>query len=138
MGWCSGGWKDQQRVRHLTEQHLRAAEAAIEAIGIPSIEVNYVDYLKAPHAVAARIGRFFDVNLSADDLNVRPDLDHSRLKGRLSTRLRSLLKRLPRRVVRQLEHVVPRRVIAHVFSEQRYVAAAPCRIGGNHPVSGLW
>lgn len=125
MGWCSGSKDDERRVRQLTEQHLGAAEAALRTLGVSWIEVDYAEYVRTPQAVAERIGSFFGLGLSAGDLNVRPDLDHSRLRGRLSARLRRTLKRLPRPVVRQLERVVPRWAAAGVFSERRYLRSSP-------------
>jgi hypothetical protein len=125
MGWCPAGSDGETRVRQLTDQHLGAAEAAIRRLDIPWIEVDYSDYVKAPSAVASRVGSFFGLELSAADLNVRPDLDHSRLRGRMSARLRRLLKKLPRHRVQRLERLVPRWAIEKVFSERRYVQP-PC------------
>lgn len=125
MGWCESGKSDETRVRLLTEQHIGTAEAAMRKLGIAWMEVDYSEYVRTPAAVAARIGGFFGLELCADDLNVRADLDHSRLRGRLSARLRRLLKRLPRPAVQRLERVVPPWVVAHVFSERRYVRPPP-------------
>lgn len=125
MGWCSGSKADEQRVRQLTEQHLGTAESAMRALGVPWIEVEYADYKRTPEAVAKRIGTFFGLELSAADLNVRPELDHTSLRGRVSARLRRAAKKLPRPVVRELERTVPRWVITALFSERRYVRSTP-------------
>lgn len=123
MGWCSSGRSDEEHVRRLTELHIGAAERTIQTLGISSIEVEYSEFLKTPAEVASRIGDFFGLDLSAADLNVRPDLDHSGLRGRVSTRLRRLAKKLPRGAVRRVEGLVPRWAVAHLFSERRYVQA---------------
>jgi hypothetical protein len=124
IGWCSLGKDEEARIRDLNEQHLGAAEAAIAALSIPHIEVDYAEYTRSPHEVARRIAAFFEVELSAEDLNVRAELDHSRLRGRASARLRVLLKRLPRGPIRRLEKLLPRWVVAAVFPERKFVRHA--------------
>jgi hypothetical protein len=125
MGWCPAGSDGEKRVRQLTEQHIGTAEATLRKLNIPWIDVDYGEYVKAPSDVAARIGSFFGLELSAADLNVRPELDHSGLRGRVSARLRRLLKKLPRDRVQRLERLVPRWAIEKVFSERRYVQPPP-------------
>lgn len=125
MGWCARGEEQERRVERLTDQHLGAARAALRALQIPSMEIDYADYAGAPARVAERIGRFLDVELSSDDLNVRPELDHTRPRGILSARLRALIKKLPRGPVRRLERLLPRSAVTLLFPERRYVRPLP-------------
>ncbi|HXE81573.1 MAG TPA: sulfotransferase [Vicinamibacterales bacterium] len=121
MGWCTRSPEARQRVERLAEQHLGAAEEALRLLSIPFIEVDYGDYRTAPERVAERIGGFLGVALSSADLNVRPELDHSRPRGAIAARLRTLIKKLPRAPIRRLERIVPQRAVAWVFPERRYV-----------------
>ena len=125
MGWSAGGEEELERVRRLTGQHLGAAEAAIRVLRIPHIEVDYAEYSRAPREVARRIGDFFGLELTGSELNVHPELDHSRPRGRAMARLRLLLKRLPRGPVRRLERLLPHRAVAAVFPERRYLRHSP-------------
>jgi hypothetical protein len=121
IGWCRRGAGEEARVRELNQQHLAAAEGAIRELSIPHIEVEYTEYVRDPERVAKRMGDFFQLDLSGDDLNVKRELDHSRLYGRTSARLRVLLKQLPREPIRRVERLLPRWAVAAVFRERRYV-----------------
>jgi hypothetical protein len=124
IGWCSLGKEEEARIRDLNAQHLGAAAAAIRALSIPHIEVDYAEFTRSPNEVARRIAAFFELDLSAEDLNVRAELDHSRLRGRASARLRVLLKQLPRGPIRRLERLLPRWAVAAVFPERKFVRHA--------------
>lgn len=125
MGWCARDEEQERRVERLVEQHLGAAGAALDALSIPHIEVDYADYASAPGRVARHIGQFLEVELTGADLNVRPELDHTRPRGAVSARLRTLIKRLPRGPVRQAERLLPRWVVTLLFPERRYVQSLP-------------
>ncbi len=120
IGWCSREKAAKQRLRWLADRHLRAAEDAIRRLSIPFVEIDYEAYFKAPEKVAGRIGRFFGLELGPEDLNIRHELNHSRLRGRASTLLRIVAKKLPRKQVRRIEHLVPQWVLAKIFPERRY------------------
>jgi hypothetical protein len=121
IGWCSRGSREEARIHELNEQHLGSAEAAIRDLSIPHIEVEYTEYMRTPELVAQRISEFFELDLTGADLNVKAELDHSRLSGRTSARLRVLLKRLPREPIRRIERLLPRWAVAAAFPERRYL-----------------
>lgn len=122
MGWCAGGSIARARVKKLVEQHLGTAETTIEALSIPFVEVDYAEFMEMPHRVAKRIGEFFELDLSVQDLNVRPELNHSRIGGKVSTYLRIQLRKLPRAPIKRLEKALPRWVLAKIFPERKYVS----------------
>lgn len=125
MGWCERGEEQERRVERLVEQHLGAARVALDALSIPYLEVDYADYASAPGRVAQRLGQFLEVDLTSADLNVRPELDHTRPRGVVSARLRTLIKKLPRGPVRQAERLLPRWLVTLMFPERRYVRPLP-------------
>lgn len=120
MGWRPAGRSARDDVMRRIEHHLGSAEAAIKALKIPYVRVQYMEYLQRPQAIARRLGEFFEVDLSVEDLNVRPDLNHGTLRGRISGLTRLFFTKLPRRPIRALERLFPRMLLAAVFSERRY------------------
>jgi hypothetical protein len=121
MAWCPGGEPARRAVIELVEQHIAAATAAVEDLGIPHITVDYADFKRAPDALARGISAFLDIEISVDDLNVRPDLDHSTPRGRIATAIRVQARRLPEHLRRRVETQVPERLLAALFSERRYL-----------------
>jgi hypothetical protein len=120
LGWCPSGKAARGRVIDLVEQHMSAASNAIESLRIPYITVDYADYIRAPEVVALRLSDFCGSELSVEDLNVRAELNHSTLKGRLTTYVRLAVKKLPERPIKRLESLVPSRLVALIFPESKY------------------
>jgi hypothetical protein len=79
--------------------------------------------------VAARLSEASEAEIGIDDLNVRPDLDHSSLLGKAATRVRTGLKRLPRGPIRKLEAIVPRKALESLFPERKYVDSGSAKNG---------
>ncbi len=82
------------RVRH----HQQQARKEVARLGIPHLQIRFEDYLSSPGTVASRLGDFFGLELTVDDLTVRPSLDHSTARGHLGT----VALRAARRVTRVL------------------------------------
>lgn len=121
MGWSDSDADREQVTRRIIE-HQQAARRTVEALKIPHINLDYAEFKGAPEEVARRFSEFFELELTAEDLNFRPELDHSTAGGRLTGHLRNLLKRLPRRPVRAVERMIPARVVALLFPERKYSA----------------
>jgi hypothetical protein len=120
-GWCpSGSDEELDRVRERTRQHIEAATSAIDVLSIPHVEVDYSEYRQCPDRVARRLGEFFEVDLAPADLNFRPELDHNTRRGRAAAWLRIQVTKLPRRPIRTLERMIPRRLLALIFAERKY------------------
>jgi hypothetical protein len=68
--------------------------------------------------VARRLGSAFEVHIEPQDLNFKPELDHSSWRGQVSTHIRRQLKRLPRRPVERIAELVPARLLALLFPER--------------------
>jgi hypothetical protein len=124
-GWCRPGRAEREAVLARIQQHTDAATAAIESLNIPHVVVDYGEYVRAPGAVAHRLSVLCDLSISVEDLNARADLDHSSVRGRISTGVRRGLTRLPRRSIRRLERLIPRWALVSLFPERRYVEPKP-------------
>lgn len=120
-GWCGATPEDRSRALAIIEQHADNAQQVVDRLGLPHITIDYTEYSSAPGAVAARTSEFTGLDLTADDLNFRSELDHSSGSSRLAGHVRVLLKKLPRGPLQTLSRLVPRRVQSLLFPERRFV-----------------
>lgn len=118
--WCGPGEEERRDTIERIERHRAAAERAVATLGAPHERVEYSDYSDDLPDVARRLGETFRIDLTADDIPFRPELDHSDLRGRISGYLRRQLKRLPRGPVERVADLIPRRLLALVFPERRH------------------
>ncbi len=121
MGWCPSGDEPRQELIRRCHQHLRAGMETVESLGIPHIVVDYTDYLAIPDVVARRLSDFCELELSARDLNVRHELNHSGGMGRISAYARIHLSKLPPGLLTILARIIPSSVQAVVLPERKYV-----------------
>jgi hypothetical protein len=117
-GWCRGGAGERRRVTGLVEQHAASAKEILTNLEIPHVTVDYAEYATHPGVVARRLGCAFRVDIAPCDLNFKPELDHSRWRGLISTHIRRQLKRLPREQVERIADLVPTRLLALLFPER--------------------
>lgn len=103
-GWRTRSPEQRRDTHQRVADHVQAARRAIDRFNIPYLEVNYSDYLKRPDDVAAQIGQFVGISMTAKDLNVDPDLNHSSTKARLLFYVEEKLKQL----LRPLWHLIKR------------------------------
>ena len=119
-GWCSGGERRQVIERAL--HHTQTARDTVLRLEIPHLILSYGDTLREPGRTAERIGAVCGLQLTATQLNVRPELDHSRGRSRLAGALRGQLARLPVGWRRRLSRIAPRRLLRGLIPEWRYVS----------------
>lgn len=117
-GWCRSGAGERRRVGRLVEHHIESARQTVASLNIPHIRVHYTDYSTDPEGVAERISEAFEIDVSSADLNFRPELDHSGLRGTISTPIRQGLKLLPRKPVERVARLVPRPLLRVLFPER--------------------
>jgi hypothetical protein len=86
--------------------------------------VDYAEFLDAPAQVAGRLSDFFGISVAAADLNVRRELNHSYLRGRLSGALRVATRALPKGAKRAIKRIVPQSVMDTLYPEQKLARAA--------------
>jgi len=120
MGWYDRSDASRAEIVRRVERHLGAAEEALATLGIPHLVVWYRDFLGEPDRTASRLGEFVGLELTAGDLEVRPDLNHSTRRGRVSAWLRTQLDRGPLGHVRILKPLLPRRLLAWLLPEKKY------------------
>jgi hypothetical protein len=120
-GWCGCGETARQSALDRILQHMQAAQAAVERLSIPHLTIEYDDFRNRPLPLAQQISELTGLHLTVEDLNFRPDLDHSSPRGRLAGYSRIILKKLPRSSLRHLERLVPRCVQSALFPERKYV-----------------
>jgi len=106
------------------DDHIEAAMDAIRAFDIPYVEVDYAEFLDAPGRVAGRLSDFFGISVAAADLNVRRELNHSYLRGRLSGTLRIATRTLPKGAKRAIKAIVPQSLMDALYPEQRLARTA--------------
>jgi hypothetical protein len=99
--------------------HIEAARAAIRTFDIPCVEIDYDEFLDVPERVAGRLSDFFGISVSAADLNVRRELNHNDLRGRLSGALRIATRALPASAKRVIKRFVPQSVTDALYPEQK-------------------
>jgi hypothetical protein len=101
------------------DEHIEAARAAIRTFDIPCVEIDYDEFLDAPERVAGRLSDFFGIPVTAADLNVRRELNHNYLRGRLSGALRISTRILPAGAKRAIKRFVPQSVLDVLYPEQK-------------------
>jgi hypothetical protein len=126
-GWCDGDEKLQVIERAL--HHTRTARDTVLRLDIPHLALSYGETLREPELTAEKIGAFCGLELTAAQLNVRPELDHSRGSARLTGLLRGQLARLPLGLRRRLSRIAPRRLLGGLVPEWRYVSRRRSRDG---------
>ncbi len=119
-GWCAEGPDARVRLEQRIGRHVRAVEEVIDSLRIPHLDVDYEDFLKRPERVAEMLSGFCGSTFTVEDLNVRPELNHTTLHGRLSSRLRASLNHGWLRHVKFLRPLVPRRALTLVFPEKEF------------------
>ncbi len=122
--WYGPGEEERRAAVERIEQHRAAAERAVADLDAPHVRVDYADYSEDLEAVARRLGRSCRIELTAEDIPFRPELDHSDLRGRISGYLRKQLKRLPRGPVERLAELIPRPLLGLLFPERRHTGHA--------------
>jgi hypothetical protein len=123
MDWSKWGQAERDAVLERVRQHANAATTAVSALGIPHVVVDYREYLTTPELVARRLSEICEIQIGIDDLNVKPELNHSSHLGKVSTQIRRALKKLPRGPVRKLEGMLPRKALQSFFPERKYVGS---------------
>jgi hypothetical protein len=133
LDWSRALAKGKDDFHARVGDHLEAAMGAIRTFDIPYIEIDYDEFLDAPERVAFRLSDLFGIPVAAADLNVRAELNHNYLRGRLSGALRILTRVLPTRAKRVVRRIVPQFVMDALYPEKKLArsvkdlkSATPC------------
>lgn len=116
--WCGRGTEERRATMDLVEQHFAAARRGLRILGIPYTTVDYQEYATSLDDVALRLADAYRIEITPEDVNYHPELDHSGLRGRISGYIRKWLKRLPRGPVDRISRLIPRRLLGILFPER--------------------
>lgn len=118
------GWPLQDDLLERVDEHFEASQQVAHDLDIPHTVVQFQDYLERPAEVAGRIGALVGLDLTEDDLNVRPELDHSRGPRSLREMARRQALKLPVPVRRAIRRATPRWAMELLVPEWKHVAAS--------------
>jgi hypothetical protein len=112
---CSPSAQDRAELFQRVEDHIKAAEYAIEKYNIPHIVVHYSDYARDADATASRISEFFDLSLQVEDLGFDKRANGSSLRGKIAFHLDRIADRMPDRMRKSIKRVIPASLLHLVF-----------------------
>jgi len=118
LNWCGPSAKEKKDIFRRIHNHFDTAKRTIERQRIPHIEIGYEEYAKAPRQTAERIGDFFGVMLSEADLNIRSELNHSSLRGRIASHISKVANHLSIDSRRRIKAIIPKRIVDALFPEK--------------------
>ena len=118
------GWPVQGDLLERVEEHFQNSQRVARELDIPHTVVQYHDYLERPGEVASRIGALVGLQLEARDLNVRPELDHSRGPRNMRELARRQALKLPKPLRRAIRRATPRWAMELLVPEWKHVAAS--------------
>jgi hypothetical protein len=118
VGWVDTGRRAHADVLRKIDQHMKAADAALRDLRIPYVAVEYDKLAKSAQTTAADLSRLFRVTLSAADLNVQPQLDHSTFTRRIMAQARRKADALPAPLRAGMKRLIPGALLRAAFPEK--------------------
>jgi hypothetical protein len=118
------GWPVQDDLLERVDEHFENSQRVARDLDIPHTVVDYQDYMERPAEVARRVGGLVGLSLTVEDLNVRPELDHSKGPRTLRELARRQALKLPMPVRRAIRRATPRWAMELLVPEWRHVAAS--------------
>jgi hypothetical protein len=118
------GWPLKDDLLERVEEHFENARRVAVDLAIPHTIVHYSDYLEHPAEVARRISALVELELDVDDLNVRPELDHSHGPRNVRELARRQALKLPKPLRRAIRRATPRWAMELLVPEWKHVAAS--------------
>lgn len=113
-GWGDEHVRGKRDVVRRTREHIAAARATIRRLGIPHIEVDYRDYRTEPDETARRIGDFFDLPLSGQEIGYESRYDSSAGRGYLSYLAERSKRILPQSTKKLLKRLLPESMLRFI------------------------
>lgn len=122
LDWRDGSAESREDVFQRIDDHLAAAQQAIDALGIPHIELDYEAALEDPGAAAATLTRFTGHRVTLADMGVEASLNHSTRMGRAGMTVEKVYDVLPRPLRSAVKALTPSWLIHIFFPERRETA----------------
>lgn len=113
--WRSTNKADKEDTFKRVEEHINAAELAIQKHNIPHIVIDYADFESDPTSTAKKIGDCFRMELNADELGFSSKLNNSHLSGKISTTLDRMADKLPDGLRKTIKFLVPKSLLKKIF-----------------------
>lgn len=107
--------QDRKDTFNRVEDHINAAQHALDALSIPHIVVNYADFANDADATAKKISEFFEFDLTAQEMGFSKKLNNSRLLGKLSTFVDRIGDRIPDGLRKKLKSLMPKALLKFIF-----------------------
>lgn len=115
LKWCSMNPQDQEDTYQRVEDHMKAAEFAIQKYNIPHIVVYYDDFANNAEVTAQRISEFFGLSLQTQDLGFDKRANNSNLRGKLAILIDRIADRIPDKPRKVIKRLVPSRFFKIIF-----------------------
>jgi len=116
VNWRHNTRKDKQDTFKRIEEHIAAAELAIQKFSIPHITIHYSDYSQHPFEVAQRMSEFFSIELDASQLGYSNKLNNSTLRGKFMRLVDTTANLVPDRIRKFIKACIPKRLIRLIFT----------------------
>ncbi len=116
--WRNLSPSDKKDTYDRIEHHISTAEKTLTDLKIPYIVVHYNDFKRLPEKTASRIASFFDVKLTAHELNFSEQLNHSSMRGQIATHVDLLIGYLPKTWLPRLKPLVPPWIMKKIYPER--------------------
>jgi len=113
--WRDGIAKNKDDFIRLVNNHIDAARTCVKRLEISHIEVDYSDYANRPAETADAIGKFFGINLTANDLGYNEKYNHSSSSGYLEFYAEKAVSAIPESLRRFLKKIAPGFLIRGLF-----------------------
>lgn len=115
VDWRRNTSKDKQDTFKRVDEHMAAAERAIEKLAIPHITIHYSDYAQQPDEIARRMSEFFAVDLQANQLGYSGKLNNSTLRGKCMRLADNIADLVPDKIRKFIKRCIPRRLLRMLF-----------------------
>lgn len=112
--------ESRERVFGLIEQHTRSAKKILEQLSIPHLVVQHRRYFEDADALARELGDFLELDLSAQDLHVKRELNHSTASGRARGLVAQVYRNLPGPVRKGIKRLTPDSLRQALAPERRF------------------
>lgn len=110
-GWGDAPSGDKSDYIKRINDHIDFARRTIKEFDIPHLEIDYGDFAAKPRETAEKIGRFFDLELTADDLGYKSKFNTSAPRGYVAFMLERIARMLPSGFRRFLKKLLPEFVL---------------------------
>jgi len=115
LNWRDNGSEAHEDVMKRIEDHLSNAAESIAQLSIPHIEVNYSDFGERAKQTSNKVGEFFEIDLSSNDLGFDNKLNTSGFRGSVMKTVVRIGDILPDPIRNILKKLTPEFLLRIIF-----------------------